>query len=297
MRRWYLSRLAALLPALALGAFLAGCSGGKTEPTKAEEVDPGAPKDTKKEPLASKGRGTLKGVVTLVGTPPTPFDLTEHKDYKEQKGCHAEPNLKDETWVVDGASKGVANVVVWLKAPEGSYFKMEDKDKDPKGGGWEKDKTLNQPVCRFIPHVQVLFPAYQTGKGEERTGQTFTVTNEASFIHNSDWKGGPRNRGGNPRIEPGGKVELKINPDTQPINIKCSIHQFMKAYAWAFDHPYATVTKPDGTFEIPNAPAGAKVEVWYWHESFDPPTPRKLKEVTLEDGKPTTADFTLEPGK
>jgi len=61
----------------------------------------------------------------------------------------------------------------------------------------------------------------------------------------------------------------------------------MRAYVWAFDHPYAAVTKEDGTYEIPNVPAGAKVRIVAWHE-----VPEfinggsKGEEITIKDGDP-----------
>ena len=40
----------------------------------------------------------------------------------------------------------------------------------------------------------------------------------------------------------------------------------MKAYIIARDDPYVAVTKPDGTFEIKNLPAGEDIEFQVWHE-------------------------------
>jgi hypothetical protein len=40
----------------------------------------------------------------------------------------------------------------------------------------------------------------------------------------------------------------------------------MTGYVWAFDHPYAAVTKDDGTYEIKNVPAGSELNLVGWHE-------------------------------
>jgi hypothetical protein len=40
----------------------------------------------------------------------------------------------------------------------------------------------------------------------------------------------------------------------------------MKAYIIARDDSYFAVTKPDGTFEIANLPAGDEIEFQVWHE-------------------------------
>jgi hypothetical protein len=77
------------------------------------------------------------------------------------------------------------------------------------------------------------------------------------------------------------KLVDKIQPDTEPIAFNCDFHKWMTAFAWAFDHPYAAKTDENGNFEIKNVPAGAEVEIDYWHESFGP-KPKVLKKVTLK---------------
>ena len=40
----------------------------------------------------------------------------------------------------------------------------------------------------------------------------------------------------------------------------------MKGYFFVLEHPFAVVTKPDGTFEIPNVPAG-KQQLVIWQST------------------------------
>ena len=43
----------------------------------------------------------------------------------------------------------------------------------------------------------------------------------------------------------------------------CSIHPWMKGYVFIIDHPFAAVTKADGSFEITGVPAGKQqLVVW-----------------------------------
>ena len=42
--------------------------------------------------------------------------------------------------------------------------------------------------------------------------------------------------------------------------VSCSIHPWMRAYMLPRKDKYFAVTKPDGSFEIPNLPAGEEVE-------------------------------------
>ena len=48
---------------------------------------------------------------------------------------------------------------------------------------------------------------------------------------------------------------------------KCDVHGWMNAYAGVLDHPYFAVTKPDGTFSIPNLPPGTYT-LAAWHEKL-----------------------------
>jgi hypothetical protein len=51
-----------------------------------------------------------------------------------------------------------------------------------------------------------------------------------------------------------------------PAPVSCSIHPWMKAYMLPRNDKYFAVTKDDGSFEIPNLPAGEEVEIQVWHE-------------------------------
>ena len=62
----------------------------------------------------------------------------------------------------------------------------------------------------------------------------------------------------------------------------------------AFDHPYATVTKPDGTYEIDNVPAGAEVIVFAWHEKGEF-SKKGGDAVTLKDGETKDMNFEIKP--
>ena len=56
------------------------------------------------------------------------------------------------------------------------------------------------------------------------------------------------------------------NEETLPVKVGCSIHPWMRAYMMPRKDKYFAVTKPDGTFEIPNLPAGEELELQVWHE-------------------------------
>lgn len=101
----------------------------------------------------------------------------------------------------------------------------------------------------------------------KETGQKFIIKNSNTTAHNTDLDGGDDNPKSNNAVPAQGELAPKVlNPSPREIDFKCTIHPWMNAFARVFDHPYATVTKPDGTFEIKDVPAGAEVQIITWHE-------------------------------
>jgi hypothetical protein len=270
-----------MVPVLAIGLTVAGCGGGEkktaessgSKKSKSEKKHEGTTSSSGKTALKPTGFATIKGKVTYDGTPPAAVDLAPkfegnaNKDYC-LKGPHTDP-----TWIV-GPDKGVKNVVLWLKPPAEKYFDIPPDQRRPA----EPIVKIDQPFCAFEPHVAVAFPSYYDGKTQQPTGQKLMIFNDAAITHNTKWD--PEN----PLLDSGANIMLppKHAPEVVPLfaqpaahkraglqellSIKCNIHQWMTGYVWAFDHPYATVTKDDGTFEIKNVPAGAELHLVGWHE-------------------------------
>ena len=57
-----------------------------------------------------------------------------------------------------------------------------------------------------------------------------------------------------------------IKEEALPAPVSCSIHPWMRAYLLPRNDKYFAVTKSDGSFEIPNLPAGEDLELQVWHE-------------------------------
>jgi hypothetical protein len=247
-----------------------------------------------KEALASTGTGTLKGKVTYDGTPPEgKKDIVAPPDHKDKEYCH-KGDVTDFTWKI-GEGNGVANVVVWLRAPKGKYFKVPDNQQKP-----EEVVKIDQPFCAFEPHVVTLFPSYFDGKKQQKTGQHFEIANSAEIPHNTNWQGSDTTliSGDNKILPPKQKpLGIAVRPSKdkdaggeQVVRIKCDIHTWMRGFAWVFDHPYAAVTDKNGNYEIKGVPAGADVEIVYWHEDVADAKPQVLKTAKLKDGD-NTEDF------
>lgn len=177
-----------------------------------------------------------------------------------------------EEWIVNPKNKGVKNVVVWL-APEPTddewkrlrdkgakrlkvfpSFKAEHLHPDLKAPK-EKTVEMDQPCCRFIPHIVTV-----------RVGQTLMIKNSAEFPHNAKYDS-ENNGADNPLIPSKEKIEIPIKaPERLGFEVSCSVHRWMSARVWAFDHPYFAVTNDDGEYEIKNAPVG-KYRIFLAHEA------------------------------
>lgn len=296
------------LAAATLTATLAvfGCGGGESKPSpspstskpaESKKTEGGSTKAASGEKTAVEGTGTatLKGKVTYDGDPPARQDLTKLMSEKQEpdKSVCLSGDTKDQMWIV-GADKGVASVVVFLRAPEGKYLKAD--------GSPSKEVTMDQPHCQFIPHVVAYNPSVYDAatKKQKPTGEKFKVLNTAPINHNTAWTGNSLfNQGKNEIIKSKGEMVIDAKPsrDTQAggedlLNISCDIHKWMTAKAAVFDHPYYAVTDANGNYEIKNAPAGAEVIVCVWHESMGNLKSAKTEPQTLKAGE-NTKDFKI----
>jgi hypothetical protein len=257
--------------------------------------------ETAKTALMSDGTGTLKGKVTFVGDLPAGF-MEDIPDLVKKAECHDSP--KDQkvnfSWSIS-KDKGVQYVVVWLQPGENKYFKLDDAQKKPK----EMTFKLEQPHCAFMPHVFALYPSYFDGKEQVKTGQKLDIVNNAAFAHNTEFGGSRKNPSFNKQFPPKHVETVTLVPEDKPIRFKCDIHSWMRAYAWAFDHPFFAVTDKEGNYEITGVPAGVDIYVTAWHEDlpnegFCLPEfkgSREGQKIQVEKGKTKTLDFQVKTSK
>jgi hypothetical protein len=230
---------------------------------------PGIPPGMKK--IVKAGDGTITGKVVFEGEVPACVALKEIAAKPECISKDEHENC-DQTWTV-GKDKGVANVLVVIKAPKDVTFEASGKDASP--------AVMDQPHCAFLPHVVALRP-----------GQKLQVKNSAKFAHNTKLMGNGLN---NPAeqgttIPPAGENDFSLKPQKQPLTVKCDVHPWMKAVVWSLDTPYFAVTGPDGSFKIENVPNGIQLEVEAWHEGRDFFYNKKVnlepkKSISLDDIK------------
>lgn len=186
------------------------------------------------------GAAEIVGSVILKGDAPTlpPVDVSAVRECASRH-----PNgLADDSIVVSSDGK-LANVLVYLKGP---YW--------PDGSGSEP-ALLDQVGCRYVPHVIGI-----------QTGQKLRIQSSDPFLHNVHGLA-DRNAAFN-FAEPGlGAKDLDGWTQPEIFAVKCDVHPWMKAWVGVFDHPWFTVTGPDGAFRLAKAPPGNYTLV-AWHERF-----------------------------
>lgn len=275
------------LVGLLLGTAL--CLGGCGFPTapeikvtiKAAETDADAETDEGTEETTVEGYGHFVGRVTFEGTPPELAALVNKGDaaVKDPSICAAE-TIPNESLEVDPQTKGIANVVIYLKKSP----KQINPDIPTSG---LKPAMFDQKGCKFFPHVLPV---------RVDAGQPLLVLSGDSIAHNTHTYAS-RNTNFNGSIEPNDRKGVSINytrPEAEPIEVTCDFHNWMKAYHFPIDHPYFAVTKPDGSFRIEGLPAGKHVfKVWQERGKL---LERNL-EVTIQPDAETSKDLAYKQDK
>ncbi len=196
------------------------------------------------------GWGTLRGTFKFAGTPPSPQPLNVDKDTAI---CGKDGPILDNSLIV-ASDGGIANVVVYARAK-----RVHDSAK-PLEEGQGADVVFDQKGCMFLTHVL----AFQLG---DKLG----IKNSDPVGHNTKIdprKGLPFNQ----NLPTGETVAyLATSEEALPATVSCSIHPWMRAYMLPRKDKYFAVTKPDGSFEIANLPAGEDLELQVWHEKGSGP--------------------------
>ena len=197
------------------------------------------------------GFASLKGQIVLPEAPPAEaVNVTVDKGH-----CLSKGPLMSNKLVVDPATKGLKNVIVWLR-PDTD----ERRDRFPQAAIKPELKSLpptthvvDQPCCEFVPRVLAV-----------RVGDTVEFRNGAPVAHNIHYIG---QQEFNTTLAPGGKKVTDSIEASNGINsFKCDIHPWMAGAMRVFDNPYYAVTDAQGKFEIKDAPVG-KWRLVIWHEA------------------------------
>jgi hypothetical protein len=192
------------------------------------------------ETVAVTGTGwaTLKGRFAFTGTPGEKKALVVDKDMAV---CSKDGlKLYDQSLRIDQASKGLADVVLFVR--------KASRVKNPVP---TEQLVFDQKNCEFLSPV---FAA--------RVGQPVDVRNSDPIGHNTNVSGTSFNQ-----LIPAGEgtVYTPTAETGMPVSVTCNIHPWMKAYAVFRKDGYVAVSAADGSFTIPDLPAGEPLEFQVWH--------------------------------
>ena len=230
---------------------VAGCSDGRVgqpaaDATAAERLrtllaDTSAAAGGAEEAAATgTGWGTLTGRFVFAGTPGEAKALVVDKDTEV---CSKDGmRLIDRSLLVDPSTKGLSNVVV--------FARKASRVKD--AAAPETQLVFDQKQCEFLTPV---FAA--------RVGQPIDVHNSDPVGHNTNIAGTSFNQ-----LIPAGQGTI-YKPDAEtgmPTMVTCNIHPWMKSYVVFRKDGYVAVSAADGSFTIPDLPAGETLEFQVWHE-------------------------------
>ena len=189
--------------------------------------------------------GDLTGQIVFDGEAPKPAAVVVTKD-GEVCGKHM---LVNEELLVDPETKGIANVVLFIRS------KVDEKAIHPDALAVPPQVTVDNLNCRFEPHVLPVWFAKQKVllKNSDPVGHN---TNLAPLGDTQV----------NPLLAANASQEYKFKKKQNlPVPVSCNIHPWMKGYVVVRDNPYTVVTPIDGKFELKNIPVG-KHEFGIWHE-------------------------------
>jgi len=245
---------------IAMSSTLAGCSktshadpapSGKGVALRAEKSEAVAGASTE---AVGTGWGTVKGTFTFNGTAPTLKPLSTGGKDGEVCDAHAIP---DERLLVDSATKGLKNVVVYAVKVKRIHPDLE--------AAKSKEVVFDQKNCLFTEHVLPVW-----------ISQTMMIKNSDPIGHNTKFDG-PGEPGFNQMLQtnsaakPMAPVPFKFSrKQDNPLSCTCNVHPWMQCYVLPRDNPYFAVTNAKGEFVIDKVPAGEEIEFQVWHELSGP---------------------------
>jgi predicted small lipoprotein YifL len=241
---------------LSVAALVAACGGGGT--TEVPPADKAASANTFD---MSKATATVTGKIAFEGTPPPNDKIQMSSDPYCQ--MHAADYPTAET--VKVSDGGLENVIIYVSSglPSGVTYATPTTSVE-----------IDQQNCHYIPHAFTMM-----------TNQPLKVKNNDMTLHNIHaWAEK------NPQFNVAQPVKGLVsdtkfaNPEV-PLPIRCDVHKWMGAFVGVFDHPFHTVSKQGGTFELKLPPGN--YEITTWHEKYG----KKTMMVEVKDNDKKDVNF------
>jgi hypothetical protein len=236
--------------ALALLLALAACGGGSNEPA-IPPAGGGASAPAGGGGNAPASTATVSGKVTFDGTLPANAKIQMSADPYCSKNAQ---NPMTEEYV--GKDGGLGNVIVYVSSPVNYTFPTPT---DP--------VVIDQHDCHYVPHVFTLM-----------VGQKLSIKNSDETLHNIHAFADVNEQFNVGQAVKGMTNDHVFTKAEMPLPFKCDVHKWMSSFAGVFTHPFHTVTKEDGSFEIKLPPGN--YEITAWHEKLGP----QKQTIEVKDG-------------
>ncbi len=217
--------------------------------------------------MAGDEWGHLQGTFVFEGVPPMPQHLRIDKDVD----VFGDRPLFDESLVVDQKTRGIANIVIYLRAA---------------------DAPVHPDVAQAARGEVVL--KLERGRFDRRV--VAMNVSQKLLIHNLD------------PVAHCAKISTLQNPPAAslipvtrrteytfdvaerfPVTVDCMIHAWMRSYLMIHANPYVVASGKDGSFSMANLPAG-EWEFQFWHE-------RSGYVVARPDWRRGRVKLKIEPGE
>lgn len=217
--------------------------------------------------------GTIRGRVTLKGTPPPEVVFTP------DSLCGKLPSTPKTTHLyVISTNGGWANVFVYIRSGlEGKKFPVPSQP-----------AVLDQVNCEFEPAVLGLM-----------VNQELLIRNSDPVRHNVHaFTQDKNNQAFNLMQDPGSTIEKNFAAAEIPLAVRCDMHPWMFAWIGVTDHPFFAVTDRDGNYSITNVPPGdyvveARRVMNRISELARIKDAKPTQSVTVRPGETMTADFVV----
>ena len=214
--------------------------------------------------------GTVTGTVRFAGEPPPPmrFELWRSPD-RDYCGALSDGSgylfLRE---VAVGPEQGLKDVIVTIQGIEkGKPFEFEDT-------------KLETNICQFIPFVSVM-----------RDQRPITVKNLDTVSHDlqvyeREWEH-IFIMFHRPALTKAGTSDMiRFTGNRRGVIMQCGMHPYMQGHGLAVDNPYYAITGLEGTFAIPDLPAGTyRIKAWH------PILGEQVQEVTVAANGTASSDF------
>jgi plastocyanin len=211
--------------------------------------------------------GTVQGRVVLSGTPPPPQRVRLDGD----RTCVT--FTPDGTRLIEryavGEGGGLANVFVHVKSGAG----IERSFAVP-----TEPVVLDQQQCWYVPRVLGV-----------RVGQPLQVVNSDPLMHNVRANAEINQTFSQGQPVQGMRYSHTFSTAEVMVPMKCDVHAWMNAWVGVVNHPYFAVTGAEGTFTLPDLPAGTYT-IEAWHEAAG----TRTAEVTVTPRGTSTVALTFE---